>query len=154
MVRHTLFLCLFLAACGAPASATDAGTDAGTLHCNEPRACDLIGTWNVAVSLGRDAGGPFSPCLPLPQLDRTFSLRTEGGAWCSTFPVSWAGDAGCALALDYAFTSTNPSETYRHEIHLELSPADGGLAGQGTYRLTSGSNCTEPLTATAGRSPP
>lgn len=148
-----------LAACGAPAG-SDAGVDGGfdagaAVTCIPSRlSCEWPGRWHVAAALaeGFDAGG-FSPCLPLPPLDWTFSLSPDDGALCTEATVAWADDAGCALDFRAAFTSTNPSEQYRHAVVLALDAADGGVSGGGTYELTGGSHCTVPLTASGARVP-
>lgn len=143
------------AACGAPA-VSDAGADAGvSVTCIPSRlSCEWPGRWHVAASLAADfdAGG-FSPCLPLPALDWTWSLSPDDGALCTEATVAWADDAGCTLSFRAAFTSANSSEQYWHTVALALDTADGGVTGAGTYELTGGSNCTVPLTASGARAP-
>lgn len=161
-MRFALPFLLLLAACGASPGAdagadagVDGGADAGASWCLDARAaCEWPGRWSVSASLARDydAGG-FSPCLPLPPLDWTLALDADGGAWCSASQVTWAAGAGCALRFEASFSSSNPSETYRHAIALTLDAADGGLSGAGTYTLTGGSNCVVPLDATGARLP-
>jgi len=130
---------------------TDGGTDGGLdLHGFDGRGCfGVIGKWSIDAGLqaGYDAGG-FSPCIPLPALGYDFTISQELGVFYAPLAVGFAGDAGCGLTVDWSFTTTNPSETYTHAIHLELDATDAGLLeGGGTYTLSGGSNCQVPLDA-------
>lgn len=159
--RRLATLALVLLACGRTdqgpdggldaGAAVDAGVDAGAAQvCLAPRpSCGWPGTWDVTASLAPafDAGG-FSPCLPLPALAWVLAVDDT---WCSTSDVAWAQDGGCAVHFSASFTTSNPSETYRHSTRVLLDLVDGGVAGTGTYELTGGSNCTVPVTAAGAR---
>lgn len=62
-------------------------------------------------------------------------------------PGSWASDACCRLAFEYSFLTANPSENFRHTLHLTFERGDAGLLGSGTYTLSGLGNCTVPLEA-------
>jgi hypothetical protein len=147
-----------LACSGAPgpSDGADGGADAGPTSCLDARpACAWPGRWTVRAHLAPDfdAGG-FSPCLPLPTLAWTVAVDdARGTSWCSDAQLSWAADAGCALRFEDAFTSSNPSETYRHATALVLELDDGGVRGDGTYTLTGGSNCVVPVMASGAPAP-
>jgi len=155
----TLLLAGLVVGCGGPANSTDAGADAGadagTGHCIDARAsCAWPDHWALSAQPAStfDAGG-FSPCLPLPSPTWDVVISAEGAAYCSDARLAWASDAGCALLLEDSFTSSNPSETYRHAYALTLELSDAGARGDGSYTLTGGSNCVVPLDASGQRVP-
>ena len=102
-------------------------------------------TLEAAAAL-RDRGADVLELEVLQSNERARAVYERWGF--APVELTWASDAGCQLALDYSFSTTNPSETYTHAVHLTLNPVDaGGLVGTGTYTLSGGSNCVVPLDA-------
>jgi len=133
---------------GSDGGAPDGGDGGWQLHAFPSRNCDVLGRW--AIDAGLQAGfdaGMGSPCLPLPPLGTEFLVTQELGMLYAPLNVSFAEDAGCRLAVSWAFDTSNASENYHHAVQLELDPVDAGLEGGGTYTLSGGSNCQVPLEA-------